>query len=42
MHLNIQTAAHLASVKYNRLLVADTQQQEAASRRLLRAGQRQR
>ena len=26
----------------NRLLVADTQQQDAASRRLLRAGQRQR
>lgn len=27
---------------YNRLLVADTQQQEAASRRVLRAGQRRR
>ena len=30
------------SRKANSLLVADTQQQEAAARRLLRAGQRQR
>ena len=29
-------------MRLNRLLVADTQQQVAASRRLLRAGQRQR
>ena len=34
--------AELFAVLVNRLLVADTQQQNAASRRLLRAGQRQR
>jgi len=42
MHLNIQNAVHFVSVMYNSLLVANAQQQIAASRRLLRAGQRQR
>jgi hypothetical protein len=32
----------MTSLSVNRLLVADTLQQDAASRRLLRAGQRQR
>jgi hypothetical protein len=35
-------ATALAALRHNRLRVADTQQQDAASLRLLRAGQRRR